>query len=219
MSPSKSKLPPILPDSVPVVMPDLPARLTITTAAQLSALGDPLRERILAIIQQHPRTAKQLATQLNKSTGSIGHQLRVLERAGLARIVARRMTRGIVANHYARTARIFMFDQASPAQRDHAGIGIVRYGFADLSEAVAENPTARVHSAYPRVRLSDARARYYARKLDALVGELLAEPQDQAGETWGMLVAFFEAPRYVSSAPEGPAAVTQPPKQKRAKSE
>jgi DNA-binding transcriptional ArsR family regulator len=195
MSPIKRKAPPILPDDVPVVMPELPARLPITTPEQLSALGDPLRERILAIIQQQPRTAKQLAVQLGKSTGSIGYQLRVLERAGLAQIVAQRLKRGIVAKYYTRTARLFVFDADTPAQHEPAGLNIVRYGLADLREAIAEQPVLRGHSAYPRVRLSPERARYYDQKIHALIDELLAEPQ-QDGEAWSLLVAFFQSPRY-----------------------
>jgi DNA-binding transcriptional ArsR family regulator len=199
MSAAQDNALPILPDSVPVMMPELPARLSIKTPEQLSALGDPLRDRILSIIQQQPRTAKQLATQLDKSTGSIGHQLRVLERAGLAQIVALRMTRGIVAKYYARTARLFVFDVDTPAQSEPRQIQIVRYGLADLREAIAEQPAPLGHASYPRVRLNPDRARYYDQKVRALIDELLAEPQ-QNGDVWALLVAFFQAPRY--DAPE-----------------
>jgi DNA-binding transcriptional ArsR family regulator len=55
-------------------------------------------------------TTKQLATRLDGTPGAIGHHLRVLERAGLARIVALRLTKGIVAKYYARTARLFLLN-------------------------------------------------------------------------------------------------------------
>lgn len=54
--------------------------------------------------------AKQLAARLGASPGTVGHHLHVLEDAGLAQIVARRVVRGIVAKYYTRTARIFDFD-------------------------------------------------------------------------------------------------------------
>src|SRR5579864_6159322 len=101
---------PVLPEDVPVVMPELPTRLYITTAQQLKAFSDPTRSRILGIIQNQPATAKQIANRLGASPGAIGHHLHVLEAAGLAKVVARRLVRGIVASYYTRTARIFKYD-------------------------------------------------------------------------------------------------------------
>src|SRR6266487_7206668 len=104
---------PILPEDVPVTMPDLPARLVINTIQQFKAISDPIRSRILGIIQNQPATAKQIADRLGATPGAIGHHLHILEAAGLAQIVARRITRGIVANYYTRTARIFTYDPPS----------------------------------------------------------------------------------------------------------
>jgi len=80
---------------------------------QLKAIGEPVRSRILAIIQNQPATAKQIADRLAATPGAIGHHLHILEAAGLAQVVARRLTRGIVANYYTRTARIFVYDLPS----------------------------------------------------------------------------------------------------------
>src|SRR5262245_57605000 len=91
---------PILPDDVPVTMPALPTRRVIKTEQQFKAISDSLRSRILGIIQNQPATAKQIADRLGATPGTIGHHLRVLEEAGLAQVVARRMTRGIVGNYY-----------------------------------------------------------------------------------------------------------------------
>src|SRR5262245_26610582 len=55
---------PLLPESVPVQMPDLPPRLAITTLEQFRAVSDPVRSRILGIIQNQPATAKQIAQRL-----------------------------------------------------------------------------------------------------------------------------------------------------------
>src|SRR5258708_13783624 len=99
---------PFLSGDVPVTMPELPVQLVINTVQQFKAISDPVRSRILGIIQNQPATARQIADRLGASPGAIGHHLHVLEAAGLARIVARRITRGIVANYYTRTARIFI---------------------------------------------------------------------------------------------------------------
>src|SRR5256885_12587045 len=100
----------ILPEDVPVSMPELPPRLVINTVQQFKAISDPIRSRILGIIQNQPATAKQIADRLGASPGAIGHHLHVLEAAGLAKVVARRLVRGIVANYYTRTAKIFKYE-------------------------------------------------------------------------------------------------------------
>src|SRR5260370_42438041 len=101
---------PVMPRDVPVTMPELPVQLVINTVQQFKAISDPIRSRILGIIQNQPATAKQIADRLGASPGAIGHHLHVLEAAGLAKVIARRLVRGIVANYYTRTARIFTYD-------------------------------------------------------------------------------------------------------------
>src|SRR5689334_22783650 len=108
-SPKESKEEDVLPEGVPVHMPELPARLVVNTAQQFTALGDPMRWRVLGVIQSQPATAKQIASQLKIAPGTAGHHLQVLEAAGLARVVARRLlVHGIVAKYYARSARLFI---------------------------------------------------------------------------------------------------------------
>src|SRR5579864_817749 len=127
---------PVLPEDVPVTMPELPARVSITTFEQFKAISEPVRSRILGIIQNQPATAKQLADRLRATPGAIGHHLRVLEEAGLAQIVARRLVRGIVANYYTRTARIFDFDLPREVTGDTSmNLEIMRTALNELSEA------------------------------------------------------------------------------------
>jgi len=102
--------PAALPEDTPVTMPDLPLSLDVDTPRQMKALADPIRHRILGIIQSRPATAKQIADRLKMPPGTIGHHLQVLESAGLAQVVARRLVRGIVAKYYTRTARIFTYN-------------------------------------------------------------------------------------------------------------
>src|SRR6266571_8452912 len=113
----------VLAEDVPVEMPNLPPKLVINTPQQFKALGDPVRSRILGIIQNQPATAKQIADRLKVPPGTVGHHLQVLEEAGLAKIVARRLVRGIVAKYYTRTARIFGYN-FSPEVRGHASIAL-----------------------------------------------------------------------------------------------
>src|SRR5712691_4251521 len=129
---------PILSGDVPVVMPELPVRVLITTMQQFKALSDPTRSRILGIIQNQPATAKQIADRLGATPGAIGHHLHVLEDAGLAQVVARRLVRGIVANYYTRTARIFKYDLPEEVKGDvDASLEIMNKAHNEMIEAHA----------------------------------------------------------------------------------
>src|SRR5579872_6711038 len=147
---------PVLPEDVPVTMPELPARVSITTFEQFKAISESVRSRILGIIQNQPATAKQLADRLGATPGAIGHHLHVLGESGLAQIVARRLVRGIVANYYTRTARIFSYELPQDVKGEiNASLEILDKARDELAEALAtvkEDPY-RCES-FPHVRLS-----------------------------------------------------------------
>jgi DNA-binding transcriptional ArsR family regulator len=190
---------PVLPGDVPVTMPDLPVQLVINTVQQFKAISDPIRSRILGIIQNQPATAKQIADRLGASPGAIGHHLHVLEAAGLAHVVARRLVRGIVANYYTRTARIFKYDLPREVTGDTSiNLDIMAKAYEELAEAEA-NKEEDVHqcAGFPHIRLSSERARYYSERLQALVDDILSESADPDGKVYGILVSMFMAPAYM----------------------
>jgi len=190
---------PVLPEDVPVVMPELPTRLYITTAQQLKAFSDPTRSRILGIIQNQPATAKQIADRLGATPGAIGHHLHVLEATGLAKVVARRLVRGIVANYYTRTARIFNYNLPHEvAGSASLSLEIMTKARDELVEALAtiENDPFQTDG-FPHIRLSPERAQVYFERLQALIEDVLHETPDPNGEVYGILVAMFKAPAYM----------------------
>jgi len=190
---------PVLPDDIPVTMPELPIRLTITNAQQFKAITEPVRSRILGIIQNQPATAKQIAGRLGASPGAIGHHLHVLEAAGLAKIVARRLVRGIVANYYTRTARIFTYDFPDEGTGSALGsLKIITRARDELAEAtvsVGEDPNQ--FDAFLHIRVPPERARAYYDRLEALTEDLLHETPDPNGQVYGILVAMFKSPAYM----------------------
>ncbi len=190
---------PVLSDDVPVTMPELPIRLTITTAQQFKAIAEPVRSRILGIIQNQPATAKQIADRLGATPGAIGHHLHVLEAAGLAKVIARRLVRGIVANYYTRTARIFTFDFPDEGTGSALGsLEIITKARDELAEAtvsVKEDPYQNM--GFPHIRVSPERARAYYDRLEALIEDLLHETLDPNGQVYGIFVAMFKSPAYM----------------------
>src|SRR5712691_10779569 len=190
---------PILSGDVPVVMPELPVRVLITAMQQFKALSDPTRSRILGIIQNQPATAKQIADRLGASPGAIGHHLHVLETAGLAQVAARRIMRGIVANYYTRTARIFTYElPPEVAGNTSIGLEIMTQARDELAEALVtiEEDPLRTES-FPHIRLSPERAGAYFERLQALVDDILHETPDPDGEVFGIFVSMFKAPAYL----------------------
>jgi DNA-binding transcriptional ArsR family regulator len=196
--------PKLLPAHVPVTMPDLPPTLTLSTEAQFKAIGDPVRNRILGIIQQQPATAKQIADRLKATPGAIGHHLKVLEQAGLAMVVARRVTRGIIAKYYTRTARLFKFDIPNEKRAGiHPALDIVNTARDELAQAIAEGQEQTddwfCMTGFPRVRLSEAKIEKYAKRIEDIMDDLLKEKPDPNGIVVGFGFGFFTQPNYVQA--------------------
>jgi len=183
-------------DERPVQMPTLPPTLHITTEQQFKGVADPMRSRILVLLQHEPLTVKGVATRLGAVPGTISHHMQVLEAAGLVQVVATRIIHGIQAKYYARAARIFIFDPPP----EMAGAGSVEMDFlsdarAELAEALGNyGPETPGTSGFPHVRLTPERAQHYQERIEALMLDLVQEPLDPAGEVFGMVVAFFRAP-------------------------
>ena len=190
---------PVMPEDVPVTMPELPAQVSITTFEQFKAISEPVRSRILGIIQNQPATAKQLADRLGATPGAIGHHLHVLEEAGLAQVVARRLVRGIVASYYTRTARIFTYELPDDVKGGiSASLEILDKAHDELAEAQTALKEDRYQCiSFPHVRLSPERAHYYMERLDTLLDDLLHEQPAPDGKVYGILMSMFRSPSYM----------------------
>jgi len=203
MDDAEGDRPDILREDAPVVMPDLPLSLDVNTPQQMKALADPIRHRILGIIQSRPATAKQIADRLKMPPGTIGHHLQVLEAAGLAKVVARRLVRGIVAKYYTRTARIFTYNFPSDVTgKVPALVRFLTDARDELAEALVDGgPDFPVKTAFPHARLTPERQAYYERRFVELVDEFIAEPPHDRGKVYSLSVAFFQSPPYLQDDP------------------
>src|SRR5580704_556365 len=84
---------------------------TLIDLAQIRALADPLRLRILGALVGEPRTTKQVAEILGEKPTKLYHHVQAMERAHLVQLVDRRPKRGTVEKYYQATATLF---QAGP---------------------------------------------------------------------------------------------------------
>ncbi len=202
----------LLSEDVPVTMPALQPRLRVHTAQHFKALGDPTRERILSIIKHEPLTAKQLGERLGIPPGTVGHHLQVLEAAGLAQIVARRLVHGIVAKYYTRTARLFLFDfppEVTPRiestlkfltdARDELADALLADEERPANLFINEENDSCCSTGFPHARLSREHALEFNRRLGALVDEFATVEPDADGQVYALSTAFFLAPPYLQS--------------------
>jgi DNA-binding transcriptional ArsR family regulator len=81
--------------------------LQVRDPEQFRAVGDGTRQRIISLLTERAATTSQLAGALGQPKGSVGHHLKVLEKAGLIRVVRTRQVRALTEKYYGRTARLF----------------------------------------------------------------------------------------------------------------
>lgn len=93
-------------------LPPLPRVHQIRDLAQLKALADPLRIRIIEAIVEEPRTTKQVAKMLGEKPTKLYHHVDTLEKHGLIKLVATRPNRGTLEKYYRPVARLFRPDPA-----------------------------------------------------------------------------------------------------------
>jgi DNA-binding transcriptional ArsR family regulator len=82
--------------------------LVVWETEQLRALADDVRLRIVAILRERAATTTELAEQVGLAKGTVAHHLKVLESAGLVKVVRTRRVRAMTESFYGRVARLFV---------------------------------------------------------------------------------------------------------------
>jgi DNA-binding transcriptional ArsR family regulator len=164
--------------------------LVVREPEQLRALGDDLRSKIVVLLRDRAASTTELAEKLGLPKSTVGHHVKVLEKAGLIRVVRTRKVRAVTERYYGRTARLFLFKSS-----DDAGSEGVRDVAAASLRAVAEEmlPSAeddRATFAVLRVRLADADALRFERRLGKLYREF-RDADDPSGDPYGLVAALY----------------------------
>lgn len=84
---------------------DAPETFHVTTGEQLRAVSNLTRHRIMAVLRFEPATITQIAERVGLAKGSSSYHVRLLERAGLVKVVRTRKVRGVMERYYAMAAR------------------------------------------------------------------------------------------------------------------
>jgi DNA-binding transcriptional ArsR family regulator len=158
--------------------------MVISEPEQLRALADELRGRITSLLRERAMSTQQLARELDLPKGTVGHHLKVLERAGLIRIVHTRQVRAVTEKFYGRVARLFLFQAENPDDARALGVQTLRDAAFQLERAPEGAGWGLVLS-----RLTASDIKRFERRLEKLIDDFRAA--DLAGGSPYRLVSAF----------------------------
>ncbi len=146
--------------------------LTLTTEAKISAYLHRSRMAILGALRGQPATVSQIAAQMKVHPANLTRHMRILEQAGLIKLVEKRDTGRNLEKYYASVATTFdVAPEAEVTNVHKAALTMVR---SDLSAALAnlpdENP-GKVYALLAHARISSKDIDGFADKLGKLVAE------------------------------------------------
>jgi DNA-binding transcriptional ArsR family regulator len=170
-----------------------PDVLLVRQPVQLKALADDLRSRIVILVRERARSTTELADKLGHPKGTVAHHVKVLEKAGLIRVVRTRKVRAVTERYYGRTARLFLFESEDPEGAEDvrnivaAGLRIAADEILPLQAADHDGIGC---SGVLRIRLNRDDAVRFNRRLDRLMTEF-RQAEDPDGEAYGLAIAMY----------------------------
>jgi DNA-binding transcriptional ArsR family regulator len=163
--------------------------LVVREPEQLKALGDDLRSKIVILLRDRAFSTTELASELGLPKGTVGHHVKVLEKAGLVRVVRTRRVRAMTEKLYGRTARLYLFKSTDADAEDVWNIAATSLRRA-AEEMLPIGSDAQTTLGVVRVRLTDADARRLVRRLEKLIDDFRAADGDEGAE-YGLAAAFY----------------------------
>jgi DNA-binding transcriptional ArsR family regulator len=180
-------------DASPSATPDYPLdeTLELTEPAQYRALFEATRTEIVFLLLERAATTSELADVLGKPKGTVGHHLKVLEEAGLVRVVRTKRVRALEAKYYGRTARAFLFHNIGEARG--ASERILSKAATELAAVPAGSELARTANVR-YARIPAVRAEDWKRRLEELLLEFATQPR--GGEvTYAAVIGIYPTDR------------------------
>lgn len=160
-----------------------------STPAQLKALADDTRRTILDLLLDRAATTTHLAEALDKPKGTVGYHLKVLEGAGMIRIVRTAQVRAMTEKYYGRVARTILIKTRESGETP----------FPMLAEAMEEARVLSSDDPLPmftlrHMRISEERAVEFCERLVALSEEFVDLPRE-GDVVYGFIGGVFPTDR------------------------
>ena len=166
--------------------------LVVEDPKQLRALAEASRARIVGLLRDRAASTTELAAALEAPKGTVGHHLKVLEAAGLVRVVRTRKVRALTESYYGRVARLFVLksDESMPEELRGGALSalMLRHAADELLASGDETEAAGLVN----VKLTAADRRRFERRLNRLVADMHGA-DDPAGERHVLGYALFRA--------------------------
>jgi DNA-binding transcriptional ArsR family regulator len=168
---------------------DLADRIALTEPAQVRALSNPARTTILGLLHERAATVSELAAALERPKSTVAHHVKVLNEAGLVRVVRTRRVRAIEERFYGRTARMFYVSVERSADGDQ-----LPRDFNDFEVAAQESSAAyrdgKLWGFIRHARISEEQASKVWERMAELVAEFDRLPR--SGDTvYGFAVGVY----------------------------
>ena len=143
--------------------------LLVSEPAQLKAIGDPFRTQLIQLLRDQARSTQELSEELSVPKGTVGHHLKVLESAGLIRVVRTRKVRAVTEKFYGRTARLFLYQTEDPADGRAISAITLRQAASEVERAGHSTGFGLV-----RARLTDKDFERFERRAKKLMDDFRA---------------------------------------------
>ncbi|WP_432103108.1 ArsR/SmtB family transcription factor [Streptomyces sp. bgisy091] len=161
---------------------DVPETIHVTTDEQLRAVSNLTRHRIMAVLRFEPATITQIAGRVGLAKGSSSYHVRLLERAGLVKVVRTRRVRGVTERYYAMAARSIVMPDPGEGGPDV----LMRHAVADLEASPVDDRQVRM----AHLRLTERQFAELGERLQALADEY-RELSDPSLPDASLLLALF----------------------------
>ncbi|HJP66470.1 MAG TPA: winged helix-turn-helix domain-containing protein [Actinomycetota bacterium] len=180
----------------------LPDQLVLKDVTSLKALADPARLQILIELSPGARTVKEVAEALEVPPTRLYYHFKILEKAGLIRVAARRMVSGIEERRYAVTATSWTVSPEATPTAVASGLvaALMAMVRAELEMALLSSAVPIGDEGSPVPILALTRLVMSPREVDAMQRQMRAvierygsdkEPDPGQHEYHGMFAAYL----------------------------
>jgi DNA-binding transcriptional ArsR family regulator len=147
------------------------------------------------LLRERAASTTELAHALDMPKGTVGHHMKVLERAGLIRVVATRQIRAVTEKYYGRVARLFVLktDETDEGIVGEGALAAVMLRQAAEEILPADVERARITAGLSHARLRPADARRLGMRLNRLFADIQAADHPD-GEPYGFAGSLYPAP-------------------------
>lgn len=158
--------------------------VVLSSSAQLKAIANSTRSDVLNLLSERAATVSQLAEALGKPKGTVGYHTKVLEDAGLIRVVRTNQVRAMTEKYYGRTGRTLVFGKTPKADDPLWFVNDSLKHMKLDTDAAFPMFTSRV------ARIPEEHVAAFAERIIELAEEFLEIPRD--GDTvYGFLAGVF----------------------------